>query len=225
MTAVMLPAAMVQAAEHVGRQIPVRKPELPLQKCAVRQSKKHGRGLFATQDIAGDEFITFYPADGISFFPAGGIYGDSNLCVEARSFPGKTAFACSVYAACFPDLPDFNGGRVEIVGDPNQIEDAAYLGHIANDACKITKPEQIRIYTKASMSGANADIGTVPRQANTDHKIAQHEYRCGTLQLGLWATKPIRAGEEIFVHYGAKHWLDLETWLAEQRGWEGKEIV
>ena len=165
------------------------------QKCELRPSKKHGLGLFATRDILPYELITLYPADGVRPW-----LQDGARTVYIKEFQGMSVD----YSA---EIPTYKGWRMEIVGDPNQISDPFHLGHMANDYCQMTRVEMKDIYTKISLEGMNADISCVPFEAC----FREHLWKAH----GVWCMKPIKAGEEIYVHYGEDYWITKAEWEAK----------
>ena len=167
-------------------------------KCEVKPSKKHGLGLFATKDIEPYELITMYPADGVRLW-----LQDGKHTVYLEKFAGMTTDTCVDYSA---DVPAYKGWRIEIVGDPAKISDPFYLGHMANDYCQMTKVEQKDIYTNISLKGMNAFIGCVPFEACFPE--GRHLWKAH----GIWSTKPIKAGEEIYIHYGEDYWVSKIAW-------------
>ena len=167
-------------------------------KCEVKPSKKHGLGLFATEDIDPLELITLYPADGVRLW-----LEDGKHTVHLKEFAGITTDICVDYSA---DIPEYKGWRVEIVGDPAKKSDPFYLGHLANDYCQMTKTEQKDIYANISMKGMNAFIGAVPVEACFPE--GRHLWKGA----GIRSAEPIKAGEEIYIHYGEDYWVSKIAW-------------
>ena len=95
-------------------------------------------------------------------------------------------------------VPDFKMFPLEIVGDPKQISDPFYVGHMSNDSCKMTNLSQAEVYEKVGLASCNGGIGLVPYEANWNEELFE--------ALGLWCSKPIKAGEEILGHYGVAYW-------------------
>ena len=87
-----------------------------------------------------------------------------------------------------------------IVADPSRCHDAAYLGHMANDAVACESAEFQEQYERDSTARANAEI--IPLD------IAEVDDRgCNlVLHFALRALKPISPGSEIFIHYGFDYW-------------------
>ena len=110
---------------------------------------------------------------------------------------------CVDYSA---DVPAYQGWRIEIVGDPAKISDPLYLGHMANDYCQMTKTEQKDIYANISMKGMNAFIGAVPFEACFPE--GRHLWKAA----GIRSAEPIKAGEEIYIHYGENYWVSKIAW-------------
>ena len=167
-------------------------------KCEVKPSKKHGLGLFATKDIDPFELITLYPADGVRLW-----LQDGKHTVHLERFAGMTTDTCVDYSAA---VPAYQGWRIEIVGDRANISDPFYLGHMANDYCQMTKTEQKDIYTSISSKGMNAFIGAVPFEACFPE--GRHLWKGA----GIRSAEPIKAGEEIYIHYGENYWVSKIAW-------------
>ena len=164
----------------------------------MKPSKKHGLGLFATQDINPFEIVTLYPADGVRVW-----LRDGKHTVYLKKFAGMTTDTCVDYSAA---IPVYNGWKNEIVGDPANISDPFYLGHMANDYCQMTKVGQKDIYTNISLKGMNALIGAVPFEACFPE--GRHLWKAAAIR----SSEPIKAGEEIYIHYGDNYWVSKIVW-------------
>ena len=114
-----------------------------------------------------------------------------------------TTDTCVNYSA---DAPAYKGWRIEIAGDPAKILDPFYLGHMANDYCQMTKVEQKDIYTNISSKGVNAFIGAVPFEACFPE--GRHLWKAAAIR----SAEPIKAGEEIYIHYGENYWVSKIAW-------------
>ena len=167
-------------------------------RCELKPSKKRGLGLFATKDIDPFELITLYPADGVRLW-----LEDGKHTVHLKQFDGMDTDTCVDYSAA---VPAHQGWRIEIVGDPAKISDPLYLGHMANDYCQMTKTEQKDIYANISMKGMNAYIGAVPFEACFPE--GRHLWKGA----GIRSAEPIKAGEEIYIHYGEDYWVSKIAW-------------
>ena len=58
---------------------------------------------------------------------------------------------------------------LEIVADPEGIDDPFYLAHMANDCVRITDPsdpDKSKMYERLAKEGNNASMGRVPVEAN-----------------------------------------------------------
>ena len=78
----------------------------------------------------------------------------------------------------------------------------AYASIVAR--CRMTDATRWAIYEKASLAGMNSAIGLVRHATESSAKC-----------LGIWATRDIAPGEELFVHYGAACWLKMATLFSE----------
>ena len=164
--------------------------DLHLNRCQVLPSSiaDAGNGLFATRDIKEGELITIFPADAILFRNGeleeicGVMYG-RNRTPESVSLTDDASRAYEIRISSIHS----------IVGDPSLTNDAAYLGHIANDGACLTAGDDVSrmIYSKKSAESANAAFKDI------------HE----GCHMGLFSSRPISSGEEIFVSYGEGYWL------------------
>jgi hypothetical protein len=172
--------------------------DLHLNRCEMRPStiEAAGNGLFATRDILKGEMITLFPGDAILFrdgerMEASGVLfgnaGTNHPKSGATSLTGDAARAYEIRTSA----------THSIVGDKTMIHDSAYLGHMANDAVSLTKGDDTSrtIYSKASAEAANAAFQDV------------HD----GCHFGLFSSRLIQKGEEIFVSYGEGYWLSRST--------------
>jgi SET domain-containing protein len=78
-----------------------------------------------------------------------------------------------------------------IIGNPNIDEDVSYVGHLINDASKHDSTERsLSDYDKNNRLKTNCDF---------------YIFKDG-LHVGIRATKNIKAGEELLIHYGSGYW-------------------
>ena len=178
-----------------------RLPELPISRTRVAASTvaDAGMGLFATRDIEEGELVTMYPGDALALWnkEAGGsgsihdarvVGGSSNSEWAAKWKAQDSDFIAEVMGYAV-----YMGATRAIIGDPAQRADAAYLGHMANDAATCVQPGTAKqVYQMASAAGSNVCVDT---------ESLSHCHHA------LVATKPIACGCEIFVSYGASYWL------------------
>jgi len=175
-----------------------RLPKLRLNRCFVGAESTidgAGRGLFASRDIAEGELITLYPCDVMLAWETtvGDFRGDigvtfgSNVRKEDQQ---KTADRLTTDSARAYELKI--GGRHSVVADPLLVDNAAYLGHIANDASVLNSRDQASVdkYVKSSRIGHNAAFLVLE----------------GAHFMTV-ATRSISEGAEIFVSYGYNYWF------------------
>ena len=184
---------------------------LHLNRCRISPSTRTaaGNGLFASRDIVQGELITIFPADAILFRNAemeevsGVIYG----IARTTGLGSLTDDAARAYEIRI-------SSRHSIVGDPLMVDDAAYLGHIANDGdCLTNGDDKSRTrYSQKSADEANGVFRDIHQGCH----------------LGLFSLRPISHGEEIFVSYGEGYWLSRgsnEAYVESQRGDERRRRV
>jgi SET domain len=203
---------------------------LHLRRCRVGPSSlpDAGVGIFATRDLAAGELITLYPGDALRVTPPP---SHSNEEITVLVYHGthippdemeQIGLARRTTTAELDDTVNSHlflvrgieatryelslsrkyesGKQYKIVGDHRRCHDPAYLGHLVNDAARITAvpedtKETIRVkrdfYNRQSMAGANA------------------KFEQKTCHVEVVATKPISAGQEIFVSYSERYWLPI----------------
>lgn len=153
-----------------------------------------GDGLFATRAIQAGELITLYPGDALLYWKDGnrdlqngricsGVVFGAHIRDEERNAERVTTNDARRY-----ELQA--SSTISCVGDPRLGADPTYLGHFANDGSTCASPADVKRYDASSKAAANAD------HVNLEG-----------CQLATQATRSIKAGEEIFVSYGAGHWL------------------
>jgi hypothetical protein len=174
-------------------------------KCRVGPSTIHGQGLFATRPIAKDERITYYPSHGFKIAFGGeevALMGAQDIPIEAvvtrsadalrtcRAYRKPTKAECKHYSLRVTP-------QVEIIGYPEFTSEHYLLGHMANDAMKVSSTTHDAVeelqYTAQALLTNNAVIDTE---------------KMGIMDLAfLVATRPIAVGEEITVPYGYAFWV------------------
>jgi hypothetical protein len=137
-------------------------------------------GVFAKRNIMEDELLTLYPGDIIECHDAF-IYG-SHL---------KNKFIRSVKLDpyCLNDYSIVFNSSYNIIGNPNLIEDPAYIGHICNDGVINPCSKSKQIYEEESAEKGNAKF-----------------VRIKNCHLALVSTRNINEDDEIFVKYGYSYW-------------------
>lgn len=157
--------------------------------CPVRigDSRVHGRGVFATRDIKEGDIVTFYPCDLFASRT-----NDTMTFWEIGDCDRSRANALVVNGDY-----TYNG---DIIGLPEKTENPWFLGHMLNDATRITAhtrgalAKQAIVYTRCSMAKQN----TVFKEFKIADKICT---------VGLQTTRDVKSGEELLVCYGAPYWL------------------
>jgi len=193
--------------------------DLHLHRCCIGPSTlpgDSGIGLFSTRSIAAGELITLYPGDALLY------WADGNRDLQNGQICSGVIFGAHVpQAERDADRVTSNSARryeleasatISCVGDPRRDSDPSYLGHFANDGSMCLALADVETYNAKSKAAANADHVSLEG-----------------CQLATQATRAIVAGEEIFVSYGAGHWLThagleapahdaLRTRRAERKG-------
>jgi SET domain-containing protein len=173
-----------------------------IDKVYVKQSEIHGKGVFAKRNIKPDEFVTFYPGDTVECY-WNGLMNDPIKV----SYWGEYTTDTHTYAMAVDN-------NYVIIGNPNIDEDVSYVGHLINDASKHDSTER-SLSATCEITGtpviddenANAlfEIENYDNnnrlKTNCDFYIFKNE-----LHVGIRATKNIKAGEELLIHYGSGYW-------------------
>ena len=181
-----------------------RLPRLALNRCRVGSSTIAGAGLglFATRDILPGELITCFPGDALLLWSkaVGDFSGDVGVMVGAhitmvgddQSAKEKKDIQQQVTSDAARSYELKIGDLESLVADPARIDDAAYLGHMANDRAMLVAadPASRQAYSAATLAGHNAAFFDMAGC----HFVAT-------------ATKRIAKDEEIFVSYGEGYWM------------------
>jgi hypothetical protein len=133
---------------------------LPLCRSWVTQSTvlNGGRGVFARRTLQSGELVTFYPGDALLHWEEGsnsapatagergppthvGVSFGSHVPSVHRDHPRAASRAGRAYElpTCLPLL--------SILGSPNLVDDAAYLGHMINDCGSLSSVAEMAEYT------------------------------------------------------------------------------
>jgi len=180
-----------------------------------------GQGLFATRDIDVGELITLYPGDAVLCWEE--IASESNVLSD--SSPNKPSRHFELIDVVFGQhlapaqqnvdryIQELRAYEVpasdclSIIGDPDLCSDAAYLGHMANDASSCTSPEDFEIYEKQTAAGVNAEHISL----GTNRGSELHVDGC---HVAVRAIQFITAGQEVFVSYGHGYWVTRNGYRA-----------
>jgi len=172
--------------------------DLRISKTTIKPSPIAGRGLFATVDCKPGEILTCYPGDGIIRTPdpenekSWSIqWGDHVIAPEDRS---RTMKDLSITMRGY--ILYMDDGH-SIIGLPRYDDDTSYLGHFANDGAKYpTCSTEIEAYVEESNATCNA----------------RHQGISGDCHMVTMSTRHIKAGDEIFVTYGAEYWIQQTSY-------------
>lgn len=150
---------------------------LEFDKCEVRKSHVHGRGVFAVSPIREGEVFTLYPAD----VPAKSV-GDNILYEIDADHP---------FFDTVDKVQDYTieMGKTILVGDPTLVSDRSYIGHMINDLVMSGNFKAEAVYNGVSEKFSNASL----------KQVAEH-FIC------VVASRDIAIDEEIFISYGLQYW-------------------
>ena len=158
-----------------------------------------GRGLFASRDIEEGELITLYPGDMLLEWKSnvGDFAGDVGVMFGnhvKKEDQQSTADRMTTNNGRSYELKI--GNRHSIVADPLLADDAAYLGHLGNDAAMLNSRDQtdVATYIDASLNGRNSDFFVL----EGSHMVCI-------------ATTNITKGNEIFASYGCDYWFSRSS--------------
>lgn len=162
-----------------------------------------GAGVFASEDIAEGDLVTFYPGDILTYSREG------NIEASARSTQTRSViWGAHVPAKLKTDPPstwvDYELGIsavYTIMGHPSMQDDMAYAGHMINDAAML----QSSACGDDPAGASAAYVATSEELANVAH------VDLAGCHAAVVATRALKAGEEVFVTYGAQYWASRET--------------
>lgn len=161
-----------------------------MNKVAVYASPIHGKGIFTTHDVVTGDQLTTYPEHARK-------HTDGTMIISATG----TKMGRELTGAIWRDYALDIGDGVKIVAHPDVMDGG--LGHLANDG---VGPEDILLYSLLNMEPQQIkDKIAAEAQCNSKFTIEPDSGR-----IVLVATKDIKAGEEVLVHYGLKYWL---SWM------------
>jgi hypothetical protein len=192
-------AALLKLSGHMGYTAPL---ELTHCHVTVKQSERHGLGVFATRQLPCGVVATFYPAH--ILFGSTEDSGRHHLLSETHE-----AILCYDRGSCFLNvytvfLSKDTGTR--LVGHPALRDDPRLLGHMLNDPVGNIfagiSPEQLRAMGRG---GALAHAMPSYLQANC-------AFCCDAqgIVVTVVTTRDIEAGEELLVAYDPCYWLAIE---------------
>ena len=169
-----------------------------------------GAGVFAAEDIAEGDIVTFYPGD-ILTFSRGGCSQASSRSTETRSI----IWGAHVPAELRADPPstwvDYEIGVSEfytIMGLPSMLDDMAYVGHMVNDGAMLQ-----------TSTGGDHPVGASAAYIAHSEKLANAAHiDLAGCHAAVVATRALTAGEEVFVTYGVQYWASREIRLVELAG-------
>ena len=169
-----------------------------LRNTQVRPSPVHGRGVFATRKLVAGQLITFYPADFYikSETPLNErMKGPENLyfkvvkSVEMHSLPHAEAVPI-LYSEYQITVDQY----VDVVAYPHNHSDPCYMGHMINDGATCIDTEESKAAYRASSD----------KKMNCFIVILQNVHS------GVFATRDIEKGEELFLRYGENYWIHYQ---------------
>ena len=168
--------------------------DLRLARARVGESEHHGRGVFATRDIAEGELITFFPGDALMLWQDAG-KRDHGLFF-GKHVPKEARGAGSVDELRRDYELTVDATRT-IVGDPQRADDPAYIGHMCNDGAACVTLDARAHYAVETARACNAAFFPVEG-------------------CHMWtkAIRPIAEGDEVLVSYGEGYWLSRNGLVA-----------
>jgi hypothetical protein len=182
--------------EHREAILCTRLTDLSLARTRIATSRIAGNGLFADRQIAAGELVTMYPCDVLLSRrdPAEQLHRVRlGLHAAEVGLLGRVSLKLSDCPSEARRYMVRLSQTQAVIANPHAIEDAAYLGHMANDGAECTGAgTALERYLRASQTAANAGL----------HIGSMHG-----CHVALVASKPIEAGTEILVSYGPSFWL------------------
>ena len=166
----------------------------------LRSSLVHGKGVFATRDIAEGEVVTIYPCHEMLWRP----HGEPNwVACNGGSVCPDANYASSV---------DIFGGHMGAVGDPAKTDDPRYLGHMINEGVKITRLAHAAIYATLGRRRWNVCVDDIDGIETLQAFNKGFDYN-----LYVRSIRDIKKDEELFTAYGPEYWLLPKVMLTEGR--------
>lgn len=170
----------------------------------LRNSNIHGMGLFATCDIPKNKIVTLYPAHSVSLI---------NYKEKQRrdlTLKGSNKFIENIdYYQNIYSLGEYNTifGYYEITGDPNQIDNKLFIGHMLNDGIG-------NIFEDIPYEELKEDLELCEQifDEYENEKINNCDIKILTNNpIGCIVTnRSIKAGEELLTQYGLQYWYGIE---------------
>jgi SET domain-containing protein len=170
-----------------------------IKRVEIKESKIHGKGVFALTNIKEGTVMTFYPSHGIIIDD--GVMIDN---LEDKSFIKNVTqnkyyrkYGVSDYSSLF-------GHNLNIIGNPTEIGNAMLLGHMINDSVGnvFKNNENDTDLKKMRNVIASYYIKTV---SNSNCRFA---YNMKYPLISVVATRDIQEGEELLIAYGISYWYD-----------------
>lgn len=165
-----------------------------LNKVYVKESAKHGIGVFAKDNINIGEIITLYPAHYVIFYPDGNKHENNHKLGIIKSDLTDNLKYDSDENIKYNYAFDINK-YYSICGDPRITNNMNYIGHMINDGCKghsaknnYNKKDN-ELYNKLRFLTCNSIFENI-------HNLC----------VCIVATENINKDEEILVSYGYNYW-------------------
>jgi hypothetical protein len=158
----------------------------------ISNSKIHGKGVFAKRDIKKNEIITLYPPDLLVYYPNENRHESGHIKNVIVSKDCKTIINNDKdFNSLMKYAYDVNT-KYTIIGDPNNLDDPNYLGHMINDGYLLKSDDNKFDYLEKSVKSSNAIYKTIKEYV-----------------IVIEANKDINKGDEIFIMYGYYYWMTI----------------
>lgn len=182
---------------------------LHLHRCSIAPSsiRGAGQGLFADRDIEAGELITCYPGDAVLCWQ----YADHSAQYNSEAQVYHSSHIASTEANALRFVNDLHSYELpasqtlSVLGDPLLLDDAAYLGHMANDGASAGQFSE----NEGEVGGLFDMMHEEEEKYNMDSAArvnAEHMSLEGC-HMVTRALTHICEGDEIFVTYGYRYWL------------------
>lgn len=163
-------------------------------KVYVKDSKLHGKGVFAKEGIKKGETITYYPPHFIIFFPKGHVAVDNEVVVLPNNNIVKSVFTKELLFT----YNHYISNHYQICGDPEIIDNMSFVGHIINDCVRGHSPQDnynMEKYMELALKLCNS-------YSQFDNK---------NYLIPIIATKNIERDEEILLPYSYEYWENYDS--------------
>ena len=165
----------------------------------IRDSKLHGKGVFAKTHIPKNTIITFYPAHAIGL-------NDDLIIANADLDFSKVIKKCKYDKLYGTSDYSYDYNFLNLIGNPKQIDNELLLGHMLNDAVG-------NIFSNISYENIQNTLlfkNTTSKYIiwGTKKRNCIIQYHMKYPLAYILTTRDIMKDEELLIMYGSTYWFD-----------------